>query len=323
MKLTIVMYHYVRDVLQSSYPNIKALALDEFYQQLDYIGKHYTVVRMEDVLLATEKKFVLPKNALLLTFDDGYRDHYQTVFPELKKRGWQGSFFPTALTLFERRVLNVNKIQFVVSVCNSAKELVRLLLEKMDKARQEYQLLSDEEYFAQHAQSGRYDEAEIMFFKRMLQHVLPSKLRSKITDELFREFVSDDETNFSEQLYLSISELIEMRKAGMFVGGHGYNHIFLSALSPKQQEQEISASLKVLSRVGSPTDNWVLCYPYGMYDQAFVSVLKKRGCRLGLTLKVGVADLDADSLLELPRLDTNDLPKDRTAPPSVWTTQIA
>ena len=80
MSLTIVMYHYIRDVKESRFPRIKALGVDQFIRQLSYIDEHYTVVTAQEVMAAIKKDFVLPERAIWLTFDDGYVDHFSNVF---------------------------------------------------------------------------------------------------------------------------------------------------------------------------------------------------------------------------------------------------
>jgi hypothetical protein len=69
--LTIVMYHYVRPMQESHFPNLKALELTRFCWQLDYIQRHYQVITMEEVIAATRGEASLPERSLLLTFDDG------------------------------------------------------------------------------------------------------------------------------------------------------------------------------------------------------------------------------------------------------------
>ena len=96
-KLKIVMYHYVREIEGSAYPNIKGLEIAGFRRQLDYLSKNYSMITAEQLLsfaIGEEKK--LPLNACLLTFDDGFKDHIQYVLPELKLRNLQVSFFPPA-----------------------------------------------------------------------------------------------------------------------------------------------------------------------------------------------------------------------------------
>src|SRR3989338_5457904 len=92
-KVTIVMYHYVRDMARTRYPDLKALDSEAFKKQIQYFLTSYSVIKMEELIGAVTEERKLPENALLLTFDDGYRDHFEFVFPVLKKFGIQGSFF--------------------------------------------------------------------------------------------------------------------------------------------------------------------------------------------------------------------------------------
>jgi peptidoglycan/xylan/chitin deacetylase (PgdA/CDA1 family) len=110
------MYHYVRDLMNSKYPEIKGLDVKLFEEQLQFILKYFTVIRMEELIEAVERGTNhLPNNSLLLSFDDGYMDHFEHVFPVLNKLGIQGSFFPAAKAIQECRVLDVNKIHFILA----------------------------------------------------------------------------------------------------------------------------------------------------------------------------------------------------------------
>ncbi len=110
-KLYIVMYHYTRDLKNSRYPEIKGMDYDLFRKQLTFFQQNFNVVTMEEVFEAWNLgNVILPKNALLLTFDDGYIDNYLCAFPLLKEFGFQGSFFIPGKTFTENVVLDVNKI---------------------------------------------------------------------------------------------------------------------------------------------------------------------------------------------------------------------
>src|SRR5688500_6804692 len=103
--LTIVMYHYVRDLARTRFPEIKGLRLDEFDQQLDHITARYTVCGLRQVTEAVQGGRPLPSDACLLTFDDGLADHHLNVVPRLASRGLVGSFFVPARPVVEHRVL--------------------------------------------------------------------------------------------------------------------------------------------------------------------------------------------------------------------------
>ena len=92
-ELQIISYHYVRNLIQSKYPKIKGLDVEVFKQQLDYLQSKFVIVRTEDVLKSLKSGRILPTGATWLTFDDGFYDHYETVFPELLTRGLSAAFF--------------------------------------------------------------------------------------------------------------------------------------------------------------------------------------------------------------------------------------
>ena len=92
--LTIVMYHYVRDLRHSRYPEIKGLTTHEFEEQIQYIKRHYNVISGGDLINAMAESARLPPLPLLLTFDDGYMDHFTEVFPILDRENCLPVSFP-------------------------------------------------------------------------------------------------------------------------------------------------------------------------------------------------------------------------------------
>ena len=81
-EIKLVMYHYVRDLKNSAYPHIKGLDQSVFEKQMAYMKEHYTFLSMEDLVEAvvTKNDRLLPEHGVLLTFDDGYVDHYEVVY---------------------------------------------------------------------------------------------------------------------------------------------------------------------------------------------------------------------------------------------------
>jgi peptidoglycan/xylan/chitin deacetylase (PgdA/CDA1 family) len=309
-RLTVVMYHFVRDLAASRYPDIKGLTVDEFRDQVAYLRRRHTPVAVPDVLAALrDPAAVLPPHPVLLTFDDGYRDHCDNVLPILLENEMRGCFFPPAKAVMENEVLDVNKIHFVLASEPDKARILDSLFRMLGEARGEFDLRSRDDYERELAHPGRFDPAEIILIKRLLQRDLPEPLRKRITDELFREYVSEDEAAFSQELYMSVSDLRVMREAGMWIGSHGYDHYWLDSLNEADQEREIDRSTSFLRGFGCELSDWVIGYPYGAFSDSLLRILRRRGCQAGFTTEVRIADLDRDDPLTLPRLDTNDLPK--------------
>ncbi len=308
-KVTIVMYHYVRDLRHSRYPEIKGLSLERFRRQLDHIQAHYTPITMEQLLGAVQSRDKrLPPDPILLTFDDGYIDHFTNVFPMLAARGMQGSFFPPAQAVVEHRVLDVNKIHFVLASARDPGQLLDRVFASLDEFRSSYDLGTRESYTSGMQETHRYDVPEVTLLKRLLQRELPEAVRATLAQRLFAEFVSEDEAAFAGELYMSVDQIACLRREGMHVGSHTYSHPWLDRLAPAAQAVEIDRSLEFLRELGVPRDDWTMCYPYGGFDEPLLTLLRARHCRLGLSVEARVADLDADDRLTLPRVDTNDLP---------------
>jgi len=318
---TIVMYHYVREIKNSRYPRIRGLEVKEFEEQLVYLKRYYQPITAEDLFQAVSNNERLPPNAVLLTFDDAYSDHFSNVFPLLVKHGFSGCFFPAADSIMNHRLLDVNKIQFTLAVEKNIHLLVEAIFEMIQKNRELHNLESDEYYWNEFATPNRWDTEEVMFVKKILQKGLNEDLRKTIIDKLFSYFVSEDETAFSNELYMSMDQLKCLKECGMYIGSHGNKHNWLASLSAKEQEQEIDSSLDFLENLGVDRFRWMMCFPYGSYNQDTLRLLKEKNCIVGLTTRVGLMSL-ADNPLEMPRLDTNDLPKVSDSQPNKWTRAV-
>lgn len=316
--LTIVMYHYVRDLRASRYPEIKGLDLLRFVEQVHFLNKHYNFVRAEEVIAALNGVGSLPINPVLLSFDDAYIDHYTHVFPILDRLGIQGSFYIPVKAVTDHEVLDVNKIHFILASTQDKLALIRNLQQKMRGASGSYALESMEHYLHHFAKASRHDTAEVMFVKNMLQFALPTGLREQLVDELFVETVRMDQASFSRELYMNTDQILTMLKHGMHVGCHGYNHFWWDKLAPEALKQEVDMSFQFLDKIGVDPARRTACYPYGAHNEQARALLAQFGCQYALTTDVGLANLQNEKRLMLSRLDTNDLPKDRHAPTNQW-----
>lgn len=321
-KVTIIMYHYVRDLLHSYYPDIKACNLHDFKEQISYLEKHYNFITMEELIFAIEDNYQLPPKAVLLTFDDAYSDHFQNVFPILNQKNIQGSFFPPVKAITEHTILGANKIHFILAKQPDISKIIKSIFFQLDHYREQYQLESNEFYLHKLAQHHRYDSQEIIFIKRLLQIELKEKIRKIITDNLFQEIVGCPENIFSRELYMSLDQIKCMKNNGMHIGSHGYDHYWFGSLSIEEQAFEIKKSIEFIQEIGGDINNWTMCYPYGDFNKDTLKLLAANCCKLGLTTQVDVFTIEENKNSErrfiVPRLDTNDIPKQANADTNQW-----
>ncbi|HYQ71555.1 MAG TPA: polysaccharide deacetylase family protein [Gammaproteobacteria bacterium] len=67
----------------------------EFKRQVDYLSRHFNVMRMDQVLEAITNHPADLKNAAVITVDDGYLDFYEIAFPVLREAGLPATLFLT------------------------------------------------------------------------------------------------------------------------------------------------------------------------------------------------------------------------------------
>lgn len=308
MHLTVVMYHYVRDLQHSRYPALKGLDIRAFRYQLEYFKKRYTFVTVEEVLAALDGG-ALPQNALLLTFDDAYLDHYRYVFPLLDERKVQGLFYPSARSVEERTVLEVNKIHYLLASGVEVSALISDVFGLLDAYRGEHGLESNDFYFRKLGVANRFDTAEVVFVKRLLQRELSEPLRRKLADTLLQKHIGISEAVLHEELYASFEQLRVMHRHGMHIGVHGYDHLWLGYLTPGEVSREVDKSLAFLHKLKGASLPWTMAYPFGNYSETVIDVIRSKGCSLAFSTEPEVARLEAEGRYTVPRLDTNDFPK--------------
>lgn len=261
---------------------------------------------MEMLINAFEHQTPLPDNPVLLTFDDGYIDHYLTVFPMLMEHGIRGAFYPPIQAVTEGTILDVNKIHLILAAGRNVSDIISAIYGNLDAYRDRFNLESNQHYYQKLAKPNRFDTADVIFIKRLLQVELDKDLRSIITNNLFDEIVGVDQKVISKELYMNAAQLKLMHDSGMHIGSHGYAHYWLKSLPKEQQREEVSKGCDFLKSLGVDMDNWTMCYPYGAYDASLVGILREHNCKLGLTTVVDTVDLRTCDRFAVPRLDTND-----------------
>lgn len=313
--LRIIMYHYVRPRMRGRYPGLKVRDTEEFNRQLDYIGSNFNPVSAEDVRDALCGRKTLPDNACFLTFDDGYLDHYLTVFPALQARGWSGAFYPPVDAAVGRNLLEVNKIQLLLAHYER-RDLDKLITklggayEQCQKEDAQGELSPSFEHWRRElTEPGVYDSPDAVFVKRLLQYALPPFWRSRIVNRLFYEILDVEEESLVDEMYMNVDMLKVMARAGMHIGSHGSSHSWLSYLDPDKQELEIAESLKMLSDIyGDDNFMWSMCYPFGAYNNATIELCKNKSCAFAVTTEPATSEILEKNRFILPRLDTNSIP---------------
>ena len=99
-----VMYHYIRNK-DVNFPYSKVLTKTEFNKQLKKFEKNGFINNYSELFENSKK--------MLLTFDDGFKDHIYAA-EKLKKLNCTGLFFIPTLPLRKKEILDVHKVHLLV-----------------------------------------------------------------------------------------------------------------------------------------------------------------------------------------------------------------
>jgi len=300
-----MLYHIIRQKFDLRYPRIRGLSinLEEFEQQLKFFIKNNNLVNIRDVvhLLYFDKK--LPKNSVLLTFDDGYREHFSDIFPILFENNVQGAFFVNIKALNTNNVLLPNKIQFILEYEKNREKIIKDLFDNLDYFREEYKLKSNYYYYNKFAKKNWIDDENTTFIRFLLQRELPKIISENITSDLFKKYVCLNEKKFSEELYLNFNQIKCMKNNGMYIGAHGYNHYWMDTLDYNSQLDEIIKSQEFLKDLGN--EFLIYSYPHGGYNKITINLLEKNCWNIGLTANYGMISKKTHPF-KLPRYESFD-----------------
>jgi peptidoglycan/xylan/chitin deacetylase (PgdA/CDA1 family) len=270
--------------------------ISAFEKQIIYLKSNYNII---DPSLILDDHYLPRDKDVILTFDDGYRDHFDYVYPILKKYNLSGIFF-ISTSVLKGKALIVNKIQHLLAYL----QLDLLYDELIILLKQSYTEVEVDKLIFDYSKESRYDDARTMFIKKILQFVLPAGIRISIVNDLFKKHIKLSEKDFIDYLYLSKKQIDEMKNNGMYFGGHTFSHPHLAELSYEEQEIEIQLSLDDLADIGINQE--FFCYPYGSYNDDTMSILFDLGVKFAFTTEPKECH-SLNSNFLIPRLDCNDI----------------
>ena len=297
-----VMYHYVRDLPNTEFPEIRGILTSKFEEQIIFLKKHFSFITVNDYAEFVQGKKILKPNSIMLTFDDGLKDHYTNVFPILKKHNIKATLYPLTNPITKKIVQPVQKVHFLFAKIGD------------DKFREEYNMILKTDFgkfFDKYEVNDkeipgvnyRWDPPKVKNLKYMIG-IMPDDLKNKILNKIF-PLHFDDEKSFSEELYLNKEEIKEMSEDGQEFGSHTLSHPILSSLNEEMQKEEIYESKKIIEKILNKKIN-SFCYPYGKYNETTLKLVKNASYTNGIIVNPE-DNTKSTNLFEINRYDCNDI----------------
>lgn len=298
--MKIIMYHYVRPV-DPEMPYFKHLTPEQFSAQLDYFEQTEGFLSRDAFIASVvEKK---PRKGVVLTFDDGLRDHYDYVFPELQRRGLWGIFYAMGGSYIRREMVLPHKIHLLIGKFGG-----QAIAEAMPPISTIDLPYSGRKEFNTEPYKRQDNDAATMWVKRTLNFAMKRSIANCGVDDLMDSFGVKSR---HQDWYLTKDMMAEMTMAGHVIGGHTVTHPVMSTLTDRQLNDEVRSP-----KCGEKQAFETFAYPYGGAHTYDDRVLEYFDRRYFCAMDVNPRDVDEDDLIDrltLPRYDCNLFPPVRTA----------
>jgi peptidoglycan/xylan/chitin deacetylase (PgdA/CDA1 family) len=309
--LSIITYHHVADH-DPAYPydaTVADVAPAQFRRQMETVARYGTPIGIDDLIRALAGG-PLPRNPVMVTFDDGYRSCYDAALPILRAVGVRATFFVATSFISERRLYWWERIAILVG-------------------------------------RSRRKAAQISYPSVMMLDLDDSELHDKLTDivkntaeldverflselgvALGVEWTPEIETRHADELIMTWDQVRALARAGMDVESHGRRHRVLQTLDDATLTDELTGSRRELeAQLGRPVR--AVAYPVGRRINGELRIraaLAAAGYQLGMSNHSGVNRWWPPPLRKLSPIDPFDvrrLATDREMSDAMFLTQIA
>lgn len=227
-QLIIPYYHMVSN---SDIFHIKHLyphkTVKQFIADIDYLCKHFNPIHLNDLLLFAGQRKPLPRHALLLTFDDGFREMHDIVAPILLQKGVPAIFFINSSFTDNHNLCYQHKASIIAE--HLLKKTVSEVVQKQIAT-----FLLQNNIKTSDIKSG----------------VLDIKYKERYFVDTIAQYLNIDFSNYLAQHkpYLTTDQINKLVSDGFAIGAHSIDHPLYKDLSLEEQLRQTIESVNFVRK---------------------------------------------------------------------------
>ncbi len=259
---------------------------DDFDWQVGYMARHYQPLTPGQLGALLDAGKPVPRNALLITFDDGYRDNHDIALPILRRHGVAATVFITTGYVDRQevywfdRLVHSTKLSRVAQIEVEPGQVLEL----------------------GHTMGQRQAVSEVLL--RHLKLLSDEHRLAAVQRWMDALDVPAPRTEDSLHAPMSWAHVRNLAASGIEIGSHTVTHPVLSSVaSDAQLMHELRGSrLAIEAHTGRPVT--ALAYPVGgprAYDERVVRAVRNAGYRFAFTYTPGLNSPASWDLLRLNR----------------------
>ena len=253
----ILMYHRFSAEAAPGY-----VSRERFREQVAYIKKYYYPMTLQDLSTCLFETRKVPRHAIVITVDDGYRDFHDVAWPVLKEFDVPATLFVTTGFVDGRVWLWPDQVSWLFAQLEGPNAAFR--------------------YGDFELAEGEVGQKPRKAWRRVIDHLLSVPDAEK--HEFIAALASTWQTPVPEtppEAYAPCSweQLVEMQSQGIEIGGHTVTHPTLGQVSREQALAEV-AGCKTMISEHLPHRPRTFCYPNGMpadFSTELMEVVEEAG----------------------------------------------
>ncbi|MDY6945279.1 MAG: polysaccharide deacetylase family protein [Pseudomonadota bacterium] len=291
-RIVVLMYHRVLPDHVDSH-SARAIVVSDatFNRQLRFLRRFFNPLSLEQFNEVLHRRRELPRNACLVTFDDGWFDNHAYALPLLRKHRVPAVIFAATGYVGTEH-------------CFWQERLARAVFRLRKEARAESFL---RELGGEHL--AKVDDASARDAVRTLVTEIKSRPAAEIASLTARAFDLLREcslpTDHGDDRFLTWPEAAELAHSDVVqIGSHAQSHTPLPRLAPGELQKELNESRDELTRrLQTPIESFA--YPNGDYSAESVASVRQAGYALAFTTDSGYAQPGIDPL-RIPRVNIHE-----------------
>lgn len=303
-RMCILTYHHIADE-DPTYPYDAGVAdatPEQFRRQMELLAHYCNPIGIDELIRAFDGA-PLPKNPVMVTFDDGYRSCHDVALPILRAVGMRATFFVATSFVQERKVYWWERIAIALSHSRVAKITLS---------------------YPQPLEIAVRDPSAQITLSEVIKNTQELDVERFIS-ELYRaagvEWDAVTEAKHAENIVMTWDHVRALARAGMDVESHSRRHRVLQTLDDTNLRDELAGSRADLeAQLGRPVR--AIAYPVGRRiarERRIRDAIALAGYKIGLSNASGAARIWRGS----DPFDIRRLSTDRSMSDAMYFTQVA
>jgi peptidoglycan/xylan/chitin deacetylase (PgdA/CDA1 family) len=268
--LVVLTYHRIaRSGADLFYDPVISATPEAFHAQVTWLSNCFRLPTLDELLSEMESGRPWREPAMLLTFDDSYRDNFDQAMPILRECNVPATFFVPTAFLDSPRLPWWDHVACVIKQTH----VQRLTLE--------------------HNPNGGPPPLEIdlqtMSRNAAIMTIIRAFLDDSIADERWfldqleeQAKIDIDSRRLGRELFMTWDQIRQLADAGLSIGSHSHSHRKLAGLDNATQRQELTESKQILETLlGHPVK--ALAYPFG-WPGAYTATTRALAAQAGYCL---------------------------------------